>query len=160
MSNSITQQQQPTKATAIPNHTFFRISRAPDPIPFGGTRSSPGYLAFTGHTPESLLEFIISETYKVSWRILNRVVFDFVVSHINWIVDLHYRGVKDELDEWMMKGLKRAGHIEWFGAHYIPRQLRHVWESRGKSIPYSVEFRVRRSTIASIRTTSPSGRVE
>ncbi|KAI9351419.1 hypothetical protein BDR26DRAFT_891053 [Obelidium mucronatum] len=133
-----------------------RLFHPSSPIPFGGTRSSPGYLAFKGETPESLLRFIVSEAYRVSWMILNRVVLDFVVLHINHVLELHYRGVKDELDEWMMKGMKRAGHIEWFGAHYIPRQLRHVRESSVRVIPYSVEFRVRRAAGASKRASNPS----
>ncbi|KAI9346195.1 hypothetical protein BDR26DRAFT_1005356 [Obelidium mucronatum] len=135
-----------------------RLFHPSSPIPFGGTRSSPGYLAFKGETAESLLRFIISETYRVSWMILNCVVFDFLVSHVNYIMDLQYRGVKDELDEWMMKGMKRAGHIEWFGAHYIPRQLRHVRESSSsRAIPYSVEFRVHRPPAAFKRQTNPTG---
>ncbi|KAI9346194.1 hypothetical protein BDR26DRAFT_916626 [Obelidium mucronatum] len=134
---------------APPNRLIYalagRIFHPSSPIPFGGARSAPGYLAFTGSNAESLAAFIISETYRITLVIRNRIVMDFVSLHINAVLELQVRGCKDELDEWMLKGLKRAGHIEWFGAHYIPHRLRHIGESDGGGVvPYSVEFCVHR----------------
>ncbi|KAI9346193.1 hypothetical protein BDR26DRAFT_856013 [Obelidium mucronatum] len=112
------------------------------PIPFGGTRSAPGYILYKGTTTDSLITFIITETYRMTWIIMNRIVLDFVSGQINAVLEMQCWGSKDELDELMMKGMKRAGHVEWFGAHYIPPRLRHVGETN--HIPYSIEFCVGR----------------
>ncbi|ORY24645.1 hypothetical protein BCR33DRAFT_747760 [Rhizoclosmatium globosum] len=37
-------------------------------------------------------------------------------------------GRKDELDELMLKGVKKAGHCDWFGVVRVPAYLKHVGE--------------------------------
>ncbi|KAI9328370.1 hypothetical protein BDR26DRAFT_874168 [Obelidium mucronatum] len=99
------------------------------PLPFGGARKNPGYTAFEGSNPDQLLSFIISSAYRVYWNARGRAGLDIIIETVNLILDWHRRGLRDELDELLLKGMKKSGHIEWFGAAYIPEQLRHAYEA-------------------------------
>ncbi|KAI9328376.1 hypothetical protein BDR26DRAFT_873518 [Obelidium mucronatum] len=99
------------------------------PLPFGGTRKNPGYAEFEGTTPDELLSFIISSAYKLYWNARGRAGLDIIVEVVNLILDWHRQGLKDELDELLLKGMKKSGHIEWFGAAAVPRHLANVFET-------------------------------
>ncbi|KAJ3019321.1 UNVERIFIED_CONTAM: hypothetical protein HDU68_010722, partial [Siphonaria sp. JEL0065] len=40
---------------------------ADSPLPFGGPKTLPGYVQYTGSTPQDLLEYIVSSAYKFYW---------------------------------------------------------------------------------------------
>ncbi|ORY25381.1 hypothetical protein BCR33DRAFT_727023 [Rhizoclosmatium globosum] len=111
------------------------------PLPFGGGRkTAPGFASFTGRSPSALLDWIIKGTYRTHWDLKNKVAIKFVCEQINRVVVLQtLGGRKDELDELMLKGMKKAGHCEWFGAHYIPDKYRHVEESVAIEIPLPIK---------------------
>ncbi|KAI9346172.1 hypothetical protein BDR26DRAFT_122777 [Obelidium mucronatum] len=142
------------------------------PLPFGGRKATPGFAAFQGRTVQEVLVFIIEGMYTTHWKLGTKVVVKFVCDAVNRVVGLQKSGgCKDTLDELMMRGMKRSGHIDWFGAHYIPKWLRHVEEHGGEKrqrsdsgVFFSVRRRVPRkclldnvaSSSSSERTASPS----
>ncbi|KAI9346203.1 hypothetical protein BDR26DRAFT_932059 [Obelidium mucronatum] len=103
------------------------------PQPFGGTKMNPGFLKYQGTTAAEVLQFIITESYTAYWNEMNVKGIKFVVTSVNRTMDLHYRGMKDEIDELMLKGMKKAGAIEWFGAMLIPKHLCHAYEDEAVS---------------------------
>ncbi|KAJ3013492.1 UNVERIFIED_CONTAM: hypothetical protein HDU68_000650, partial [Siphonaria sp. JEL0065] len=98
------------------------------PQPFGGSKMKPGFLNYTGTNTTDLLHFIITEAYMAYWNNMNVKGIKFVVVSINQILDLHHHGVKDTTDELLLKGMKKAGHIEWFGPANVPYFMRHIEE--------------------------------
>ncbi|KAJ3229021.1 hypothetical protein HDU81_005705 [Chytriomyces hyalinus] len=94
------------------------------PVPFGGTRSNPGFARYTGRTPAALLAFIVSESLDVYQKYEYKDALQYLVTAANQVLALQERGAKDEMDELMLKGMKKSGSIEWFGAAVIPRSLR------------------------------------
>ncbi|KAJ3021749.1 UNVERIFIED_CONTAM: hypothetical protein HDU68_009487 [Siphonaria sp. JEL0065] len=110
-----------------------RLFFAAAPLPFGGPRISPGFADFEGKDAEELLAFIISGAYKVYWNLRGRSALEAVVESVNNILDWHMRGMKDDLDELCLKGLKKAGHIEWFGGVDVPKHLRSYLEEGEKT---------------------------
>ncbi|KAJ3026459.1 UNVERIFIED_CONTAM: hypothetical protein HDU68_005634 [Siphonaria sp. JEL0065] len=88
----------------------------------------PGFLNYTGATTTDLFEYIISETYKSYWENMNVKGIKFLTTSVNRIMDLHLSGMKDEVDELLLKGQKKAGHVEWLGRKSVPLQLQHVDE--------------------------------
>ncbi|KAJ3075730.1 hypothetical protein HDU98_007122 [Podochytrium sp. JEL0797] len=111
------------------------------PVPFGGSKSNPGYLAFCGSSTEQLLQFILVEAYHTYWKTHSSKALKLVCSAGNKVLDLHHKGMKDEMDEYLLKGMKKSGHCEWFGAVRVPFTLRHVDEGGGGGVsPWSVEF--------------------
>ncbi|TPX73172.1 hypothetical protein CcCBS67573_g05561 [Chytriomyces confervae] len=97
------------------------------PFPFGGSKVAPGFAHFTGETTSHLLHFIVNGAYSAHWLKRGMDALILLVNTVNTIIDMQrVSASKDELDEWMLKGIKRAGHIEWVGAAPpIPRYLRH-----------------------------------
>ncbi|KAI8608080.1 hypothetical protein BC830DRAFT_1174725 [Chytriomyces sp. MP71] len=116
------------------------IFKPESPHPFGGSRLSPGYAKFVGSSCRSLLQFIVAGAYDCCERYRDRKVMDLICKNINRVLAMHYQGMKDALDERVLKGMKKAGHIEWSGATGIPRWLRHVDEIRGRDARTVVEF--------------------
>ncbi|ORY19979.1 hypothetical protein BCR33DRAFT_799173 [Rhizoclosmatium globosum] len=49
----------------------------------------------------------------------------YVATCFHCVLDYQQDGRKDDLDELMLKGMKRSGHIDWSGARYIPEGLQH-----------------------------------
>ncbi|KAI9346183.1 hypothetical protein BDR26DRAFT_855987, partial [Obelidium mucronatum] len=94
---------------------------------------NPGFLKYQGTTAAEVLQFIITESYTAYWNEMNVKGIKFVVTSVNRTMDLHYRGMKDEIDELMLKGMKKAGAIEWFGAMLIPKNLCHAYEDEAVS---------------------------
>ncbi|KAI9328799.1 hypothetical protein BDR26DRAFT_41528 [Obelidium mucronatum] len=121
------------KNTQCHPHRFIyclagRLFFSAAPLPFGGPRKTPGYAAFEGEDPDQLLSFIIEAAFKVYWNARGRAGLEIIVETVNLILDWHKQRRKDELDELMLKGMKKAGHIPWFGASSILEPLRHVDE--------------------------------
>lgn len=105
------------------------------PLPFGGPPSRPGYVRYTGCTARDLLEWIVAESFD-TWRKLNSTdALQVIVANANELLRMQFRGEKDELDEWMMKGRKKSGRIDWFKAAHIPARLRHVDEEGVSGCP-------------------------
>ncbi|KAJ3071319.1 hypothetical protein HDU99_002456 [Rhizoclosmatium hyalinum] len=101
------------------------------PTPFGGPKTKPGYTFFTGDSPALLLEFIVKEIYRVQWSIKQTKALKLVVECVNRVLELHFEGEKDVVDELVLKGMKKAGHCEWFGVVRIPEYLGFVGEEWG-----------------------------
>ncbi|KAJ3075726.1 hypothetical protein HDU98_007118 [Podochytrium sp. JEL0797] len=113
------------------------------PRPFGGARSKPGYTAFNGLTPQALLQYIVTETYRVYTQTMAKGLLAFLARSVADVMEMQWAGMKDEIDECLLKGMKRAGHCAWFGAVYIPRRLRHCGAVRVATSSV-VQFGVRR----------------
>ncbi|KAJ3061480.1 DNA-directed DNA polymerase alpha catalytic subunit pol1, partial [Podochytrium sp. JEL0797] len=112
------------------------------PVPFGGSKSNPGYLAFCGSSTDQLLQFILVEAYHTYWETHSKKALKLVCSAVNKVLRMHHQGMKDEMDEYLLKGMKKSGHCQWFGAVRVPFTLRHVDEGGGRVSPWSVEFSI------------------
>ncbi|KAI9328369.1 hypothetical protein BDR26DRAFT_874166 [Obelidium mucronatum] len=108
--------------------TAGRLFFAGAPLPFGGPRINPGFTEFRGVDAEELLAFIVASAYKVYWNLRGRGGLDAVVEAVGCVLDWHAKGLKDHLDELCLKGMKKAGHIEWFGPADVPKHLRNYFE--------------------------------
>ncbi|KAI9351978.1 hypothetical protein BDR26DRAFT_850155 [Obelidium mucronatum] len=98
------------------------------PKPFGGPKMKSGFLNYCGTSPSDLLEYIITDAYKEASKSNSTKALKFVVNSVNRLTDLHFRGMKDEVDELMLRGMRKAGHIDWFKAANIPLRLKHFDE--------------------------------
>ncbi|KAJ3231304.1 hypothetical protein HDU81_003867, partial [Chytriomyces hyalinus] len=98
------------------------------PLPYGGSKTKPGYIEYTGNDVDSLLWFMVSSAFKWYWGCRGRTGIDFLTHSVNHTVALHDKGDKDFLDELLLKGMKKAGHIEWSKAAVILENLRFVPE--------------------------------
>ncbi|KAI8607719.1 hypothetical protein BC830DRAFT_1157970 [Chytriomyces sp. MP71] len=94
------------------------------PTPYGGPKLKPGYVLYKGNTPSSLLSWIVTQAYNQYWTTLDPAILPFLVQSFQRVVELVTRGERDSINEVMMKGLKKAGHIAWNGAAYLPPHLR------------------------------------
>ncbi|KAI9346184.1 hypothetical protein BDR26DRAFT_855991, partial [Obelidium mucronatum] len=117
------------------------IFHCKSPKPFGGPKMSPGFLQYNGTTAADTLEFIVTTAYGATWNTNNPKALKFLVKSFNRMMEMHFRGMKDEVDELMLKGMKKAGHIEWFKSSLIPLHLRHVDEDGVFSQSQGVSFK-------------------
>ncbi|KAI8837513.1 hypothetical protein BJ741DRAFT_163524 [Chytriomyces cf. hyalinus JEL632] len=97
-------------------------------LPYGGSKRNPGYLEYTGRDVDSLLWFLVSAAFKWYWRYRGREGIDFLTHSMNHTLLLHGNGEKDFLDEMVMKGMMKAGHLERSKSTVIPENLRFVRE--------------------------------
>ncbi|KAJ3215476.1 hypothetical protein HDU81_001395, partial [Chytriomyces hyalinus] len=95
------------------------------PRPFGGPKLQPGYVDYLGRTVASLLEYLVESSFKWYWGCRGKQALDFLASSVNKALQLHLDSNADFLNELMLKGMKKAGHIEWSGRVRIPEVLRH-----------------------------------
>ncbi|TPX74045.1 hypothetical protein CcCBS67573_g04703 [Chytriomyces confervae] len=102
------------------------IFKPSSPLPFGGHKSRPGYLDYTGTTVESLLEYILSASFKRYWSYRGREAIDFVTENLNDAMKLHIEQDRDLLNELMLVGIKRVGHYVGAKGVLIPAGLEHV----------------------------------
>ncbi|KAI9332500.1 hypothetical protein BDR26DRAFT_869197 [Obelidium mucronatum] len=117
---------------AMAGYVFQRNTDSP---PFGGAiKSNPGYLQFEGSTALELLGFLVSEAFQAYWGFKGRDAVDLVAEAANRVYGMQKGREKDFLDELMMQGMRKAGHIEWVGQYMIPVELRHVKEKRIKPV--------------------------
>ncbi|ORY40826.1 hypothetical protein BCR33DRAFT_359345 [Rhizoclosmatium globosum] len=98
------------------------------PPPFGGSKTKPGYISFDGESAYELLHYIVAESLGIQWKLKQTKAVKLVGASVNRVLGLHYAGIKDEVDELMLKGMKKAGHSEWFGVVRVPEHLVHVSE--------------------------------
>ncbi|KAJ3246526.1 hypothetical protein HDU78_006746 [Chytriomyces hyalinus] len=110
------------------------------PKPFGGPKIRPGYTEYNGTTVASLVQYIVSASFKWYWACRGRDAIDFLTRNVNKARSLHYDGDADTLNELMLKGMKKAGHIEWNKPARIPDALQHRPEVEPDLDRYSVEF--------------------
>ncbi|KAI8843949.1 hypothetical protein BJ741DRAFT_260367 [Chytriomyces cf. hyalinus JEL632] len=110
------------------------------PKPFGGPKIRPGYAEYNGKTVASLVQYIVSASFKWYWACRGRDAIDFLTHNVNKARKLHYDGNADTLNELMLKGMKKAGHIEWNKPARIPDALQHRPEVDPDLDRYSVEF--------------------
>ncbi|KAI8832637.1 hypothetical protein BJ741DRAFT_286323 [Chytriomyces cf. hyalinus JEL632] len=150
-----------TRASIIKSSTsairsFFSISKASpnrliyvtaglafdaaSPKPFGGPKAHPGYAEFEGTTVASLLHYLVEASFKRYWAYRGREALDFVVGCVNQARELQYAGNADILNELMLKGMKKAGHIPWNALVTIPEALRHRQETRSDAAISEVQF--------------------
>ncbi|KAI9327379.1 hypothetical protein BDR26DRAFT_875531, partial [Obelidium mucronatum] len=125
---------------AMAGYVFHRNTESP---PFGGAiKSNPGYLQFQGTNAIELLEFLVSEAFQAYWGLKGREAVDLVAEAANRVYEMQVQREKDGLDELMMQGMRKAGHIDWVGHYVIPIELRHVNEKkikRGKECGYDIQ---------------------
>ncbi|TPX64951.1 hypothetical protein CcCBS67573_g08268 [Chytriomyces confervae] len=95
------------------------------PLPFGGPKTQPGYVDYFGTTVTSLLRYLVGASFKWYWACRGRAALDFLARSVNKARKLHFAGNGDLLNKLMLKGMKKAGHIEWSGSVSIPEALRH-----------------------------------
>ncbi|KAI8607718.1 hypothetical protein BC830DRAFT_89064 [Chytriomyces sp. MP71] len=99
----------------------WRLTFSPkSPPPIGGSKLKPGYAAFKGPDAATLLTWIVTESYKTYWITRDPAILSFLAKSFNRILAMHQRGEKDALDERLMKGLKKAGHISWLDGIACP----------------------------------------
>ncbi|KAI8841976.1 hypothetical protein BJ741DRAFT_593798 [Chytriomyces cf. hyalinus JEL632] len=102
------------------------IFKPSSPLPFGGHKSRPGYLDYAGATVESLLEYILTASFKRYWSYRGREAIDFVTENLNEAMKLHIEQDRDLLNELMLVGIKRVGHSVGAKGVLIPAGLEHV----------------------------------
>ncbi|KAI8832410.1 hypothetical protein BJ741DRAFT_614466 [Chytriomyces cf. hyalinus JEL632] len=110
------------------------------PKPFGGPKTQPGYIEYIGTTVTSLLHYLVEASFKRYWACRGRDALDFLVSCVNRARKLHFDGNADILNELMLKGMKKAGHIEWNKPARIPEALRHRREVESEEGRSEVRF--------------------
>ncbi|KAI8609097.1 hypothetical protein BC830DRAFT_1208195 [Chytriomyces sp. MP71] len=115
------------------------------PAPFGGARMTPGYVSFTGPDAAALLPYIVQRTYASYATARERRVLDFVCRAVNRVLALHAAGLKDQLDERVMQGMRKAGHLPWTGAALMPEHLRHLDTEGAERTVTTMEFSVQRT---------------
>ncbi|KAJ3384553.1 hypothetical protein HDU80_000906, partial [Chytriomyces hyalinus] len=98
------------------------------PKPFGGPKLQPGYVDYVETTVLSLLQFLVVSSFRWYWACRGRDALDFLARSVNKARKLHLTGNADFLNELMLKGMKKAGHIQWSGPVRIPEFLRHIPE--------------------------------
>ncbi|KAJ3401667.1 hypothetical protein CcCBS67573_g00936 [Chytriomyces confervae] len=102
------------------------LFRASSPFPFGGSRTKPGFVQFEGRDAQAVLRFIVRQSLETAWRYKGNGAVDSVAGAANCVVALQASGRdgKDKLDDLVMKGLQKCGHIAWRGEWVIPPELR------------------------------------
>ncbi|ORY50343.1 hypothetical protein BCR33DRAFT_713159 [Rhizoclosmatium globosum] len=105
--------------------------RATSPLPYGGSKQSPGYSEFleSDNSNNQLLEFLVH-------------ALNFLVESVNKVLALQVSGEKDVLDELLMKGMKKSGQIPWFGPAQIPAHLTHQFEEQEEGCVYFTPARL------------------
>ncbi|KAJ3205762.1 hypothetical protein HDU67_008665 [Dinochytrium kinnereticum] len=97
--------------------------------PLGGR--TPEFRLYDGHTADDLLEFIISKSVESPLngrgrkRVLPGDCLRFVVDELNEVLRLQQSDSKDEVDNLVLSGMSKAGHIESQTRLVIPEDLRH-----------------------------------
>ncbi|KAI8616875.1 hypothetical protein BC830DRAFT_1116151 [Chytriomyces sp. MP71] len=143
-----------SQAKVSPNRLLYIatgiIFDARSPPPFGGPKARPGYIAYKGRGALPLLQFILTSSFK--WYISSRgpQALQFVVASINKALVLHRHRGRDFLNELMLRGMKRAGHIEWSKVARIPQSLQHVAEI--EAVSEGVRFTPKRWEIGDAET--------
>ncbi|KAJ3113216.1 hypothetical protein HDU96_003650 [Phlyctochytrium bullatum] len=119
---------------AVPDRLIYafasRVFVVEMPRPIGGKRKA-GFLSFEGETPQDVLVWIVEKAIAAPMRrgrgkilnpgdLLQRVVREF-----NEVLQMHYAHQKDDLDNMVLKGMRRARHLVDTGARTVlPAHLR------------------------------------
>ncbi|KAI8847751.1 hypothetical protein BC829DRAFT_418085 [Chytridium lagenaria] len=99
------------------------------PLPFGGKRN-PGFFQYAGENSEDLLHWIIEKatdppgTGRGKKRAAPGEALRAVVQYVNDAMAMYRRKSKDEMDEAVLRGMSRAGHLENKGKITLPKYLR------------------------------------
>ncbi|KAJ3201432.1 hypothetical protein HDU67_001335, partial [Dinochytrium kinnereticum] len=101
------------------------------PRPFGG-KKNVGFSDYTGRTTGDLLAWILKRATEPpnSGRGKKRAApgeaLKYTVDQLNEVLALQKKGSKDEMDEAVLKGMSRAGHLDkTTNRIYLPEYLRH-----------------------------------
>ncbi|KAI8616886.1 hypothetical protein BC830DRAFT_1080312 [Chytriomyces sp. MP71] len=144
-----------SQARVSPNRLLYiAISRIFDhqsPRPFGGKKSQPGYADYNGWSAHSLLEYTMTICFKWYWGYRGPVALQFVVEAVNNALVLHLEGNHGHLNELTLKGMKRAGHIDWCKAAMLPLELQDVPDVAESSAVPEVLFTPRRIQLENIK---------
>ncbi|KAJ3117879.1 hypothetical protein HDU96_005012 [Phlyctochytrium bullatum] len=104
------------------------IVQAPKPI---GGKPSPGFKKFDGETPDDVLSWILDKAVEppLSGRGRKKVppatILRFVVEHLNLVLEMKRNGEKDAMDDTVLKGMFRSGHLaDNAGKIVLPAYLR------------------------------------
>ncbi|KAJ3069102.1 hypothetical protein HDU98_007830 [Podochytrium sp. JEL0797] len=108
------------------------------PAPFGNTSASaPGFGVFCGKDADQLLAFVVSSAYKQYWAHGATNTLEAVAAAANNVLLCARK--KDLVDEMLLQGMRKAGHIDWERAALVPPALRHVGlvEPLGEPVGFS-----------------------
>ncbi|KAI8851219.1 hypothetical protein BC829DRAFT_129082 [Chytridium lagenaria] len=123
-----------TESGAVPERLIYafasKVFCTTIPRPIGGKRA-PGFLSFAGASAEELLIWIIEKAITSPTRRGRGKPLDpgdlltMVVGFFNEVLTLHRSGSKDDLDNAVLRGMRRAGHLVNTGSRTIlPPHLR------------------------------------
>ncbi|KAJ3143920.1 hypothetical protein HK101_002947 [Irineochytrium annulatum] len=121
------------------------------PHPFGGQKKDAGFLHFDGHNVDDVLSFIVSGMFATSPAKARKKKkpsakpkpsaaggidadatplppsFAFVIACLNDVIDIFLSDEKDEMDQLVVRGMVRAGHLSEEGRIWLPRNVRGTW---------------------------------
>ncbi|KAJ3134853.1 hypothetical protein HK101_004312, partial [Irineochytrium annulatum] len=121
------------------------------PHPFGGAKKDAGFLHFDGRTVDDVLFFIVSGMFAASPAKATKKrkpsvkpkptaaggmdpnatplppSFTFVIACLNDVIDIFLSDEKDEMDQLVVRGMVRAGHLSEEGRMWLPRDVRGTW---------------------------------
>ncbi|ORY50344.1 hypothetical protein BCR33DRAFT_713165, partial [Rhizoclosmatium globosum] len=70
---------------------------ATSPLPYGGSKQSPGYSEFllADNSNNQLLDFLVSSAMKSFWKFRGPTALNFLVESVNRVLELQGSGEKD-----------------------------------------------------------------
>ncbi|KAI8828842.1 hypothetical protein BC829DRAFT_424119 [Chytridium lagenaria] len=99
------------------------------PRPIGGKRK-PGFLSFEGDNAGDALVWVLGKALLPPEEQAQRrrpgpgAVLEFLVQMANETLDMLEKGTKDEMDDAVLKGMRRCGHLAVEGRIVLPQHLR------------------------------------
>ncbi|KAJ3105888.1 hypothetical protein HDU97_007387 [Phlyctochytrium planicorne] len=103
------------------------------PRPIGGNRK-PGFLEFCGEDTADIMDYILDHALepppkpgKKGWLGAGGLI-KFVVNCCNVVLRCHHQGLdaKDQMDDHVLRGMRRSGHLQIQGRIVIPAYLRDL----------------------------------
>ncbi|KAI8847749.1 hypothetical protein BC829DRAFT_418083 [Chytridium lagenaria] len=113
-----------------------RIFTINAPRPIGG-KKNPGFAEYSGSTTADLMAWIVAKaaeppnTGRGRKRTTPGEALSYVVENFNELMALQRNRNKDAMDDVILKGMTKAGHIERSGRIVLPQYLREDGNSPG-----------------------------
>ncbi|KAJ3199168.1 hypothetical protein HDU67_003066, partial [Dinochytrium kinnereticum] len=133
------------------------------PRPIGG-KKNPGFAEYSGTTPEDLLQWLVTKaaeppnTGRGRKRTAPGEALKFIVEQLNELMGLQRNRHKDAMDDAILKGMSKAGHIKSSGRIVIPQYLREDEgspQSGGPNTPLSQTQSIDQPALQTPMTTVP-----
>ncbi|KAJ3289058.1 hypothetical protein HDU79_004332 [Rhizoclosmatium sp. JEL0117] len=99
-----------------------------NPAPFGGSKRHPGFTEFEGGSVEELVAWMIIGAYRLYWSRRGREAVECFVENVNRVLEECERGGsrKGCVDEWVLAGMRKCGHLGGGFEGVLPEGLRDV----------------------------------